>query len=75
MKLTNSTARLEFKPLPCDDPQKRQPDISLARERLGWEPGTALEEGLRHTIKYFEAVLSGAGRTRSPDEGASRSVA
>jgi UDP-glucuronate decarboxylase len=42
-----------FKPLPSDDPRQRQPNISLAKEVLGWSPTTELEEGLERTIKYF----------------------
>jgi len=45
-----------FEPLPVDDPKVRQPDISLAREVLGWEPGVSLSEGLRETISYFAEV-------------------
>jgi UDP-glucuronate decarboxylase len=44
-------------PLPEDDPRQRQPDISLARERLHWQPRVALEDGLRETIGYFRGVL------------------
>jgi UDP-glucuronate decarboxylase len=47
-----------FKPLPTDDPMQRQPDISLARSKLGWEPKVQLEEGLGRTIDYFETLLS-----------------
>lgn len=56
--LTNSKSEIVLKPLPCDDPQQRQPDITLAREKLGWEPRIRLEEGLRNTIPYFERLLS-----------------
>jgi len=49
---------LEHKPLPPDDPKQRCPDISLAKERLGWQPTVHLEEGLKKTIDYFEQVLS-----------------
>ncbi len=56
--LTGSGSRLSFKPLPQDDPKQRCPDISLAREALGWEPKVTLEEGLRHTILYFEELMS-----------------
>lgn len=59
IELTGSESRLVFKPLPSDDPQQRQPDISLARERLGWEPRVQLEEGLKKTIEYFDRFLSG----------------
>ncbi|AHE96947.1 UDP-glucuronic acid decarboxylase family protein [Thioalkalivibrio paradoxus] len=56
--LTGSRSRLEFRPLPQDDPSQRQPDIALARERLGWEPTVQLREGLRATIAYFDTMLS-----------------
>jgi len=52
--LTNSRSKIVFKPLPTDDPVQRQPDITLAREKLGWEPKIGLEEGLKQTIIYFE---------------------
>jgi len=56
--LTNSSSKLEFKPLPSDDPTQRQPDIRLAREKLGgWEPRIQLEEGLSKTIAYFDGLL------------------
>jgi UDP-glucuronate decarboxylase len=56
--LTSSSSKLEHKPLPPDDPRKRCPDISLAKEKLGWQPTVSLEEGLKKTIDYFEQVLS-----------------
>lgn len=56
--LTGSSSRLEYKPLPSDDPIQRQPDITLAREKLGWEPHVQLEEGLRKTIPYFAQLLN-----------------
>ena len=55
--LTGSSSELVHEPLPQDDPKQRQPDITLAREQLGWEPGVALRDGLRPTIAYFEALL------------------
>jgi dTDP-glucose 4,6-dehydratase len=55
-RLTGAKAQLEFKPLPEDDPKKRQPDISKAKQVLGWEPKVALEDGLRETIEYFQTV-------------------
>jgi UDP-glucuronate decarboxylase len=58
IRLTNSNSRIESKPLPSDDPERRRPDISLARERLGWQPTTKLEDGLRKTIEYFAKRLS-----------------
>ena len=53
IKLTGASSKLVFKPLPADDPMQRKPDISRAREVLGWEPGVELESGLRRTIDYF----------------------
>jgi len=54
---TGSQSKIIHKPLPEDDPVRRQPDISLAREHLGWEPGVSLEEGLQKTIPYFRKFL------------------
>ena len=53
LKLTNSASKIVHRPLPSDDPKQRQPDITLARGRLGWEPKVHLEEGLGRTIAYF----------------------
>lgn len=53
-EITKSTSKLVFKNLPEDDPLRRRPDISLAKEKLGWEPKIKLEEGLRKTIDYFK---------------------
>jgi UDP-glucuronate decarboxylase len=58
--LTGSRSRINYLPLPDDDPKRRQPDISLAKERLGWQPKVPLEEGLKRTIAYFEGVLTEA---------------
>jgi UDP-glucuronate decarboxylase len=55
--LTGSRSKIVEKPLPQDDPMQRQPDIALARERLGWEPKVQLEEGLKKTIAYFDDLL------------------
>jgi UDP-glucuronate decarboxylase len=51
--LTGSESRIISKPLPSDDPRQRKPDITLARERLGWEPSIRLDQGLKKTIEYF----------------------
>ena len=51
--LTGSKSKIEFKPLPSDDPVQRQPDITLARETMNWTPSTGLDEGLRMAIDYF----------------------
>lgn len=56
--LTGSSSKVEFLDLPQDDPKKRRPDISLAREVLNWKPTVALENGLRRTIEYFSNLLS-----------------
>ena len=58
IRLTGSSSRLVFKPLPQDDPKQRQPDISLARRQLAWEPKIPLEQGLKQTIEYFRALRS-----------------
>jgi UDP-glucuronate decarboxylase len=62
VELTGSRSEIVYRPLPADDPKQRQPDISLARQKLGWEPRVPLEEGLRRTIADFAARLS-AGRS------------
>ena len=56
--LTGSSSRLAFKPLPKDDPKQRQPDITLARNRLHWTPTTSLDDGLQETIRYFRTLLA-----------------
>lgn len=56
--LTNSSSKLEFRPLPVDDPMQRQPNISLAQEKLGWGPTINLEQGLIKTIAYFDELLA-----------------
>jgi UDP-glucuronate decarboxylase len=55
--LTGSKSKIVEKPLPGDDPRQRQPDITLARKELGWEPKVELREGLKKTIGYFDALL------------------
>jgi UDP-glucuronate decarboxylase len=55
-RLTNSSSEIVMKPLPSDDPKQRQPNISMAREVLGWEPSIELEEGLTKTITYFRSL-------------------
>ncbi|MCB1702338.1 MAG: SDR family oxidoreductase [Pseudomonadales bacterium] len=61
IELTGSRSTLVFAPLPSDDPMQRRPDISLAREKLGWEPTIQLEEGLKRTIAYFDELLASKG--------------
>ena len=58
IKITGSSSKIVYKALPSDDPTQRKPDISLAKEKLGWDPKINLEEGLKKTIPYFEHWLS-----------------
>ena len=53
IRITGSKSKIVYKPLPQDDPARRKPDVTLARELLGWTPAIALEDGLRQTIDYF----------------------
>jgi UDP-glucuronate decarboxylase len=55
--LTGSKSEIQFKPLPEDDPKQRQPDITLARTKLGWDPAVPLRQGLKKTIAYFKQLL------------------
>ncbi len=57
IEITNSTSKLEYKPLPQDDPIQRKPDITLAQEKLGWTPEIKLENGLVKTIDYFRQLI------------------
>ena len=57
IKLTGSRSKLIYKSLPQDDPCKRNPDISLARKELNWEPSVSMDEGLKKTIEYFKTVV------------------
>lgn len=57
LKLTGSKSKLVYQPLPQDDPMQRQPNITLAKQELGWEPTIGLEEGLKKTIEYFKTVI------------------
>ncbi len=57
LQVTGSKSKIVFKPLPVDDPKVRQPDITLARSLLGWEPRVNLEEGLRATLDYFRTSI------------------
>lgn len=68
MDLTGSRSKLERRPLPVNDPQQRQPDISLARDTLGWRPKVALRDGLIKTIDYFETLLGDTAKIAQPAE-------
>lgn len=59
IQLTGSRSQLIFQALPSDDPKQRQPDITLAKSKLGWEPKVELEAGLTETIGYFQTLLRG----------------
>ncbi len=61
VRMTGSSSKLVYRPLPTDDPKVRQPDITRARTLLGWEPKVTLEQGLTSTIAYFRQKL-GVGR-------------
>jgi UDP-glucuronate decarboxylase len=56
--LSGSVSKLEFLPLPTDDPRQRQPDIALAKELLGWQPRVSVEDGLKETISYFKWLIA-----------------
>ncbi|GAB4468405.1 MAG: SDR family oxidoreductase [Burkholderiaceae bacterium] len=58
LELVGGRSKLVFKPLPEDDPKQRQPDIALAKAKLGWQPKVALEDGLKETIAYFRRLLA-----------------
>ncbi|MBI5498453.1 MAG: SDR family oxidoreductase [Deltaproteobacteria bacterium] len=58
LQLSGSSSKLEHRPLPPDDPRQRRPDISVARQRLGWEPRVPLEEGLVRTLEYFRKQVA-----------------
>jgi UDP-glucuronate decarboxylase len=57
LRLIGGRSTITFMPLPQDDPRQRQPDITLASERLGWQPTVGLEDGLKETIDYFRQCL------------------
>ena len=58
LKLVGSNSKLVRQPLPADDPKQRKPDITRARNTLGWEPKVQLEDGLKETIAYFRSLLN-----------------
>lgn len=58
LRLTHSSSKLRFMPLPKDDPRQRQPDVTLAKEKLGWAPTVPLEVGLACTVDYFRSLIA-----------------
>jgi len=70
LDLTRSKSRIAHKPLPQDDPKRRQPDVAKAQKLLGWKPVTSLKEGLKKTIAYFEALLRESGTTEIDSDAA-----
>ncbi len=57
LKLVGGKSKIEVRPLPVDDPRQRQPDISLAKKELGWEPKVSLDDGLKETVAYFRKAV------------------
>jgi UDP-glucuronate decarboxylase len=60
LSLVGGKSKLSFHPIPTDDPKQRQPNITLAEEKLAWQPTVSLDEGLRHTVEYFRDTLTEA---------------
>jgi UDP-glucuronate decarboxylase len=69
IEVTGSSSKFDFRPLPADDPRQRQPDITLARSELGWQPKVSLQEGLHKTVEYFDRLLKSSNRLRHVDFG------
>ncbi|MEN1705033.1 MAG: SDR family NAD-dependent epimerase/dehydratase, partial [Planctomycetota bacterium] len=67
VELTGSKSQLVHKPLPADDPTQRKPDITLAKEKFGWEAKVPLRDGLAKTIEYFSSVNFGDFRAPTPN--------
>ncbi len=67
IELTGSESKIVYRPLPADDPVRRRPDITLAKERLGWEPETELRDGLKKTIEWFSQVDFESYRPPTPN--------
>ena len=57
IELTGSSSKIDYQPLPADDPKQRRPDILFAQKQLGWQPKTTLKEGLISTIQYFRDMF------------------
>lgn len=67
LRIVETPSKLDFRPLPKDDPKQRQPDITKARTLLGWEPKVHFDEGIRKTIEYFIGVLGNEAKCRLKD--------
>ena len=67
--ITGSSSKIEFRPLPVDDPKRRRPDISQARALMDWEPKVRLRKGLEQTVEYFEQLLEGRIQVAVPAPG------
>ena len=67
IELTGSQSELIYKPLPSDDPTRRQPDITLAKKHLDWEPTIPLQEGLEKTIAWFQSITPENYRPPTPN--------
>ena len=68
LRATGSKSPITFEPLPEDDPQRRQPDITAAREKLGWKPTVSLESGLARTLPYFQSSLQNLPQLANPTD-------
>ena len=66
LELTGATSKIVYRDLPADDPKRRRPDISLAQEKLGWQPTVPLAEGLAKTIDWFQSIDIGDYRPPTP---------
>ena len=64
LKVTGSKSRIRYEPLPQDDPKQRRPDITKARQLLGWEPKIDLESGLKLSLDYFRRAIADEAKTR-----------
>jgi len=67
IELTGAKSKIVHQPLPADDPTRRQPDITLAKQHLGWEPATPLREGLKKTIAWFRTINLSDYRPPTPN--------
>ena len=67
IELTGSSSKIVYRDLPADDPMQRQPDITLAKKHLGWEPKVPLAEGLKKTIEWFRSIDLSEFRAPTPN--------